>query len=476
VGAGQFFSPPNLPRQRGRNPDSLPACGEGWGGGGRQFFPPPNLPLNGGGTQACGEWGGGVSNDAHRLPIAEQVLPPNDHLFTRLDAVGVDCRVVACAHLQGATAGDVVLHHEHTRGVALLDEGTLGHKGHIPIGAQADGAPREQARFERQIGWVVEGDAEAQVAGVIGSSGVDGFDFACEAASGEGIDAHLHGHALPNGFEQGFGQCGFEIETAQVHHTRHQCALPRHRADLDEPLGNPAVEGGADEGLLQLLLDIGAVGAGLGECGACRCHLLLAQLNLRFAQQGLPIGFFGLLDRLLGGFDLLASGSLTHQAECLLCLTQLRLCRLVGALLCLVLLLGEGALLIELLGAFEVRLRQLKVGACGGDLLLGLLAFLGACACLKGTQSRLRREQCGARRLNLRIGLLRLDTGSDLRLLQACLRRLHGSLRLTQLHTPIGLVLDGNHLPLLNAVALPHPHLHDSTALLRGDHGIGVAG
>jgi hypothetical protein len=28
-----LISPPNLPRTRGRSRDSLPACGEGWGGG-----------------------------------------------------------------------------------------------------------------------------------------------------------------------------------------------------------------------------------------------------------------------------------------------------------------------------------------------------------------------------------------------------------------------------------------------------------
>jgi very-short-patch-repair endonuclease/DNA modification methylase len=69
-GTRVLVPPPNLPRQRGRNLDSLPVDGEGWGG---VSSPHPTSPVNGGGEPAArphslpvdGEGWGGVSS----LPV-----------------------------------------------------------------------------------------------------------------------------------------------------------------------------------------------------------------------------------------------------------------------------------------------------------------------------------------------------------------------------------------------------------------------
>jgi very-short-patch-repair endonuclease len=73
-GTRVLVPPPNLPRQRGRNPDSLPDVGEGWGG---VSFPHPTSPVNGGGEPAArphslpdvGEGWGGVSSPHPTSPV-----------------------------------------------------------------------------------------------------------------------------------------------------------------------------------------------------------------------------------------------------------------------------------------------------------------------------------------------------------------------------------------------------------------------
>ena len=75
-GTRVLVPPPNLPRQRGRNPDSHPVDGEGWGG---VSSPHPTSPVNGGGEPAVqpdslpvdGEGWGGVY-----IPI--ECLQPGD--------------------------------------------------------------------------------------------------------------------------------------------------------------------------------------------------------------------------------------------------------------------------------------------------------------------------------------------------------------------------------------------------------------
>jgi very-short-patch-repair endonuclease/DNA modification methylase len=73
-GTRVLVPPPNLPRQRGRNPDSLPDVGEGWGG---VSSPHPTSPVNGGGEPAArphslpdvGEGWGGVSFPHPTSPV-----------------------------------------------------------------------------------------------------------------------------------------------------------------------------------------------------------------------------------------------------------------------------------------------------------------------------------------------------------------------------------------------------------------------
>jgi hypothetical protein len=78
--------------------------------------------------------------------------------------------------------------------------------------------------------------------------------------------------------------------------------------------------------------------------------------------------------------------TLAHEAQRLFRLAQLCLGGFERCARRVKLLLGNRALLVELLGAFEVRAGEFEVRAGGGDGLLGLLALLRACARLQGAQ------------------------------------------------------------------------------------------